>query len=163
MNARPRRHHRGGFTLLELLIVGTLGTIVIVSVTNGWIWYAKSSKSMHVSAELNRELKLAATAIAQDFGPALAARTTDGSDLQFNYDDNSDGSAQWTTPDNVIAYSLTGGKLVRHDDAAGTDIPLASNITAINAELVAGHLNVTITATYRATQQQLNLQLRDPS
>jgi hypothetical protein len=149
--------------LLELLIVGTLGTLVMVFITNAWIWYAKSSKSMHVSAELNRELKLAATAIAQDYGPALAARTTDGTQLQFDYDNNSDGASQWTAPDNVVEYSLTGGKLIRHDDAAGTDVPLASSITAIAAEVVEGHLNVKLTATYRTTTQELTLQLRDPS
>jgi type II secretory pathway pseudopilin PulG len=159
----PRKRRRSGFTLLELLIVGTLGTLVMVSITNAWIWYARTSNTMHVDAQLNRELKLAAAAIAQDYGPALAARTTDGSSLQLDYDNNSDSTAQWSAPDGLVEYSLTDGKLVRHDDSAGTDVPMANNITAIAADVVDGHLNVKLTATYRTTTQELTLQLRDPS
>jgi type II secretory pathway component PulJ len=166
VTARPRpcsAHRRGGFTLLELLIVGALGTLIVLLISNAWVWYARTSKSMHVSAELSRELKIAAAAIAQDYGPALTVRTTDGTDVQFDYDSNSDSAAQWTAPDLVVEYVLSNGNLLRRDLNAGTDIPLASGISAIVAEVVDGHLNVRLTATYRTTSQDLTLQLRDPS
>jgi type II secretory pathway component PulJ len=160
---RSSTHRRGGFTLLELLIVGTLGTILVMFITNAWIWYARTTRTMHVTAQLNRELKIAATAIAQDFGPALAARTTDGTDLQFDYDYNSDAAAQWAAPDGIVQYILDNGRLVRRDLITGVNVPLASSITNVAAELVDGQLSVHLTATYQTTTQDLTLELRDPS
>jgi prepilin-type N-terminal cleavage/methylation domain-containing protein len=162
MRARNHRHHRSGFTLLELLVVAMLGTLVITMTANVWRWYGRSIKSMQVSAQLDKELKMAAQAIAADYGPALAVRTTDGSDLQFDCDTDSNSSAQWTTPDTVIEYTISGGMLIRRDLSTGIEIPMARNISALSAELVGGQLNIHLTATYRTTDQDLTLQLRDP-
>jgi prepilin-type N-terminal cleavage/methylation domain-containing protein len=157
------RHSRCGFTLLELLVVAMLGAIVVTATANVWRWYARSIQSMHVSAQLDKELKMAAQAIAADYGPALSVRTTDGSDLQFDYDTDNNAAAQWTAPDTVIEYALSSGKLVRRDIGAGTEVPMARNITALSAEVVGGQLNVHLTASYRTTEQELTVQLRDPS
>jgi len=157
----PRR--RSGFTLLELLVVAMLGTLVITMTANVWRWYARSIKSMQVQAQLDRELKMAAQAIAADYGPAFSVRTTDGSDLQFDLDTDNNSAAQLTTPDTVIAYALDNGKLVRRDLGAGTEIPMARNISALTVESIGGQLNVHLTASYRTTDQDLTLQLRDPS
>ena len=156
---RATRH--GGFTLMELLVVAMLGTLVITFLAGASRWYQHSIKEMHVIAQLDKELKMASIAIAQDYGPALAARTTDGTDVEFDYDDG-DSVAQWGAPDTLVQYVLSGGKLIRRDLAAGSEVPIATDISAVSASIVDGQLNVHLIATYRKIDQDLTLQLRDP-
>jgi len=148
--------------MLELLVVAMLGAIVITSISNVWRWYARSTNHIQVTAHLERELRLAADAIAADFGPSLAARTVDVTTVQFDFDTDSNAAAQWDTPDTVIEYVVQGGKLVRRDLTSGNDVPMASNISDVTAEVVAGHLNVRLTAAYRDEQEDVTLQLQEP-
>jgi prepilin-type N-terminal cleavage/methylation domain-containing protein len=156
------RRRRAGFTMLELLVVAMLGAIVITFISNVWRWYARSTNHIQVTAHLERELRLAADAIAADFGPSLAARTVDGSNVQFDLDTDSSSTAQWDTPDTVIEYALQGGKLMRRDLSTGNEVPMASNISDVTAEVVEGHLNVKLTASYRDAQEDVTLQLQEP-
>jgi hypothetical protein len=149
---------------MELLIVGILGAILVTMTANVWRWYARTANAMQVQTALDRELKMAAQAIAADYGPALSVRTTDGTDVEFDYDTDGNGAAQWSSPDTVVQYTITADNmLMRHDLAAGTQVPMASNISAFTTEVVSGELNVHLTASYRTTSQDLTLQLRDPS
>ena len=148
--------------MLELLVVAMLGVLVIMFISNAWRWYGRSVHDMQITAHLSRELKLAADAIAQDFGPSLAARTTDGTNVQFDLDGDDDSTADWNAPDTVIEYALSGGNLVRRNLGAATEVPLASNIAEVSAELVGGHLSVHLTASYRDEQQDVTLQLQEP-
>src|SRR6185436_12344031 len=125
------RRRRAGFTMLELLVVAMLAAIMITFISNVWRWYARSTNQIQVTAHLERELRLAADAIAADFGPSLAARTVDGTNVQFDFDTDSNAAAQWDTPDTVIEYVVQGGKLVRRDLTSGNDVPMASNISDV--------------------------------
>jgi type II secretory pathway pseudopilin PulG len=157
-----RRRCRGGFTLLELLVVAMLGVLVITFISDAWIWYVRSVKQVQVDAHLNRELKLAADAIAQDFGPSIAARTPDGVIVQFDFDDDGNSAAQWVAPDTVVEYVVQSGNLVRRNLSTGEDVPLAANISEVTAELTGGHLNVHLVAAYRDEEQGVTLQLQEP-
>jgi prepilin-type N-terminal cleavage/methylation domain-containing protein len=157
-----RRPRRAGFTLLELLVVAMLGAIVITFISNVWRWYGRSIHNMQVTAHLERELRLAADAIAQDFGSSIAARTTDGADVQFDYDSDANAAAQWDAPDTVVEYVVQANKLVRRNLATGDELALAANITDVTSELVAGHLNIKLTAAYRDEQEDITLDLADP-
>jgi hypothetical protein len=148
--------------MLELLVVAMLGTIMITFISNAWRWYARSTNHIEVTAQLERELRLAADAIAADFGPSLAARTVDGTNVQFDLDTDSNGAAQWDTPDTIIEYAIQAGKLMRRDLSSGNEIPMASNISDMTAEVVEGHLNVRLTAAYRDEQEDVTLQLQEP-
>jgi len=158
---RARRRRRGGFSLLEMLVVGVVGVIVLTFLSNAWKWYARSTGEIGVALQLTRELKLATDALAQDFGPALAARTVDGTQLQFNFDVDGDGVAQWDAPDTVIEYALNGTLLRRHNLADATVVPLARQITGLEAEVVGGHLQVHLTAGHRNATQDVTLELRE--
>ena len=153
---------RGGFTLLEMLIVGMLGALLLAFAANATRWYTRSISDQHISSELGRELKFAAQAIAQDFGRSVAAQTGDGTDLLFDYDSNGDSTAQWAAPDKVIRYVLQGGVLLRRDLSDGTEIPIARNINTVSVSGDGTELDVYLLATYRTTQQDLTLALPNP-
>ena len=124
-----------------------LGVIVLGLVGNTGRWYGRSTHAANVELQLSKELKIAAETIAADFGPALAARTVDGSQLQINLDGGAeDGVAQWDAPDTVIEYVRQGTRLLRKDIAAATELTIADYITAIEAQVVSGHLQVKLTA-----------------
>jgi prepilin-type N-terminal cleavage/methylation domain-containing protein len=156
------RRRRSGFTMLELLVVAMLGAILITFVSNVWRWYGHAANHIQVTAHLERELRLAADAIAADFGPSLAARTVDGSNVQFDFDTDSNAAAQWDTPDTVIEYVVQNGNLVRRDLSSGNEVPMAANISEVTAEVVDGHLNVKLIAAYRNEQEDVTLQLQEP-
>src|SRR4051812_23848149 len=144
--AQLRSRRRGGFTLLELLVVAMLGVLVVTFVSNTWRWYAHEVNDLQVTAQLGKELKMAADSMAQDFGPSLAARTVDGASVQFDFDANGDSAAQWETPDTVIEYVRQGNKLIRRNLASGVQLPVAIDIASFTAESVGGHLSVHLTA-----------------
>lgn len=152
---------RSGFTLLELMVVGLIGTIVVVFIANATRWYARSANAIHVESQLDKELRMAGQALADDFGRSLAARTTDGDDIQFDID-NGDATAQWAAPDTVIEYVLQDSLLIRKDLSAGTQVPMARNVRDFQAFIDDGHLSVTCTTGYRDTEQKITFQLRDP-
>jgi Tfp pilus assembly protein FimT len=158
-----RIERRGAFTLLEMLVVGVLGVIVLGLVANAWRWYARSMHAAQVSAQLTNELKLAAEAIAQDYGPAVASRTVDGTTVQFDSDGAvADGAAQWAAPDSVVEYAVQSQRLVRRVLAAGTEMGVADHIGALAAQVVDGKLQVRLTATFRDAAQDVTLQLEGP-
>jgi len=143
------------------MVVGLIGTLVVAFIGNATEWYVHSANAIHVESQLDKELRMAGQALAQDFGLSIAARTTDGTDVQFNLDDGDD-VAQWAAPDTVIEYVLQDSLLVRKDLAAGTEVPMATHVRDMQAVVDSGHLNVTCTTGHRDTEQTITFQLRDP-
>jgi prepilin-type N-terminal cleavage/methylation domain-containing protein len=154
---RPR-----GFTLLELLVVGMIGSIVLIGIANTWRWYSRSMYGAQRSTQLTRELKLSADAMAHDFGPAIAVRALDSATVQFNIDAGTpDGVAQWADPDTVIEYALQSQKLIRRDLSTNAEVPLAAHIKTIETETVGGKLQVHLTAEFRDEQQSITLEFEE--
>src|SRR5438105_3613197 len=96
-----RKHFRPhGFTLLEMLVVGTMCTLMLLFIANASRWYSRSVQATQISTQLTRELKFAADTIAQDYGSAVAVRTVDGTTIELDSDGAVvDGVAQWAAPD----------------------------------------------------------------
>jgi type II secretory pathway pseudopilin PulG len=158
-----RPHRAAGFTLLELMVVGTVGIIVLMIISNTWRWYLRGTRDTQVVVQLTKELKMAADAMAGDYGPAIAARTTDGTSVEFNYDGGGtpDGSPQWGDPDTVVEYLVQSQKLVRRDVTSGAELPLADHIKSLDAQVVAGKLQVKLTAEFETEQHDLTLQFEE--
>ena len=154
-----RKPNRRGFTLLELLVVGVLGILVVKLSTDAARWYVVSVHEINVSTQLNKQLKLASEAIAQDAGGMLAMRTSNGSDLEFDIDDG-DSTAQWTGPDTVVQYTINNGLLLRHDLLLDEQTVVAREITAFTTTANGAYLDVHIVAGYRGDQQDITLELR---
>jgi len=144
---RTANHHRAGFTLLEMLVVGMLGTILILFTTNALRWYSRSVQATEIANQLTRELKMAAEAIAQDYGQASAAQTPDGITLQIQ----SDGV--------MIEYAVQANQLMRTNTSTAVALPVATHIKQVAAETVDGKLQVHLTAELRNTDQTVTLQL----
>jgi type II secretory pathway pseudopilin PulG len=157
-----RRRRSGGFTLLELLVVGMIGVLVLTFLGNAWRWFSRSSNELHAAEQIARELKLASEAIASDFGPGIAARTVDGSQLQINLDTDGDATADWAAPDTVIEYAVANGKLVRRDLLAATEVPMARQMTGFAVASAGADLTVQLAAEYRASDHTITLQLEGP-
>ena len=156
-----RRNRSRGFTLLELLVVGILGALVLTIIANAWRWYARSIGDIQVTAILTRELKIATEAIAQDYGPSIATRTPDASTLQLDIDGGPlNGAADWDTPDTVVEYSIEDEQLIRRDLKTGTEIPLARHIISMDTEVVDGQLQLHLLARLRKTDLSMTLQLQ---
>jgi type II secretory pathway pseudopilin PulG len=154
------RHARRGFTLMELLVVGMLGTMVLAMIANVWRWYGHSVAQQQTVTMLAQELKLASEAIAQDYGYALASRTTDGAQLEMDIDGPAqEGTADWGAPDTVILYAVVSGQLVRTDSLTGAEVPIAGHMDAMEMSTVSGHLEVKLTAKFRHDEQAITLRL----
>jgi prepilin-type N-terminal cleavage/methylation domain-containing protein len=146
MMKRASAHPRG-FTLLELLVVGMLGTILIMFSANALKWYSRSVQAAEIANQLTRELKMAAEAIAQDYGDALSAQTADGITLQL---DRSDVD---------LEYVVQANQLIRRNVDTAAELPIAAHIKELSAETVDGKLQVHLTAAIRNTEQTVTLQL----
>jgi prepilin-type N-terminal cleavage/methylation domain-containing protein len=160
-NLASRR--RRGFSLLEMMVVGIVGVVLLGFIGNAWRWYTRGAHAVQVSTRLTKELKLAIEAMAADFGPSIAARTTDGGNVQFNIDGGApDGVAQWASPDTIVEYAITSNRLIRHDLSTGQQIPMAEHITGIDAQVVSGVLVVTVTAGYGDEERSINVNFKEP-
>ena len=135
--------HRGGFTLLEMLMVGMLGIIISAFVAARVAVVFANDQRLAVANAATKELKIATEAIAQDYGPAIASRTVDDEVLQLNIDGAPlDGVAAWDSPDTVIEYPLVNGRLIRRDLSSNTEVPIAAQISAMQAATVHGKVEV---------------------
>ena len=141
-------------------MVGVLGILVISLSTQASSWYVHAVHEINVAAQLNKQMKLAAEAIAQDSGAMLAMRTNSGADLEFDID-SGDGTAQWASPDTVIHYEIgSDDQLVRTDLGTGIQTTVARNVTGLTVTANGAYLDVHIVVGYRTDQQNVTLQLR---
>src|SRR5216110_323152 len=152
MMRRAHHHRRRGFTLLELMVVGMIGTLIVAIIANLWRWYGKSVAEQQSAVMLAQEMKIASEAIAQDYGPALASRTLDGITVQIDID-SGNGVADWAAPDTVIQYAVANGILFRQDLTNTSTIAVASYMESMSAQVVEGHLEVTLNGKVRNTPQ----------
>ena len=142
--------------------MGMIGVLVLTFLGNAWRWFARSSNELHAAVQLTRELKLASEAMASDFGPGIAARTVDGSQLQINLDTDGDDTADWEAPDTVIEYVVANGKLLRRDLLAATEVPMAGQMTTFSVAAAGADLTVQLTAEHRSSTHTITLQLEGP-
>src|SRR4051812_24902032 len=152
---------RGGFTIVELMVVGIISMVLLMLITSAWRWFGHAATEARITIELARELKMAADSIAQDYGTALDARSADAGDsLQFDFDGGGlNGVADWASPDRIIQYKEDGGKLVRMDLSTNAQTVVAGHIQSFQIDAVAGKWQLTLQARIRGVDQNLTLQL----
>lgn len=154
------RSRAGGFTLLELMVVGLLGVMLITMMATMWSWLGVSVVQQQTGDQFSRELKMAADAIAQDFGSAVGARTLDTYTLQICHDGvEYNETADWASPDTVIEYGIANGRLIRTDTATNEELVIARHFDDFRIEDDNGVPVVTMRLLRRGIERELLLRL----
>ncbi len=108
---------RGGASIVEMMIAGMLGLVVLTVGVNLCQWVGRAAAQARARDRGVHELKMATDMIAKDLGMAVAVQAASGDRLRIAIDGPPlDGTTYWAAPDRVISYQLTGDGLVRHDE-----------------------------------------------
>jgi hypothetical protein len=87
---------------------------------------------------------------------ALVGKQIVGSQLRLCFDGTpADGTAQWGSPDTVIAYRVDSGRLLRDDLNANTTYVVAHKVSDMTLANVTGGIQVTLTLEYRDIEREL--------
>ncbi len=167
MTSSRKWTRRGGFTLLEVTVVGFMTSLLAsILATTSWSYYRNSA---HVAArcQLAQEAELAMTRLARDLaggnathGRLVGIRQPQTGRLELCYDSlaEPDGFASWQTPDTAIAYQVAqDGQERNHlwrldpSDPFEPELVAAHEVVSLDAYVVSGHWI------------QLNLRLRHPN
>jgi type II secretory pathway pseudopilin PulG len=131
MNRRGRTSI-SGFSLVELLVVGSLMSLVTLLIAQFWTHYSSSIGALNARAAVSRELRIATQSFLNDLGPAVSLMIVSGDRIQICQDggDHPDGIPQWTDPDTIVEYYQSGDKLYRAQPGVGSNIIIAEDVHA---------------------------------
>ena len=154
--------HRGGFTLLELLVVNGLMVLLAVILATVWAGLGRPVADIANRSYLLQEMALASASLARDLGGSLAGPEGRlGTKEQGKFHDwtRPTESQLWLTFDgqpaphdqlNTVEYYVEGGNLVRRDQNANTAFVVAHHVT-----------DLVVTGDALACQIQLTFSYRD--
>ncbi len=166
MMKRAALRHRRGFTLVEVLVCGTLSTMLAVLLSTTWRGLGRPVVDAMASARIVQEAQLAATSLARDFGGSLAESAgrlggpTDlqwvgrmqpgGTELRLCFDGTGfNGLPEWGTPDTVIRYFVDDGKLIRWNETTDTMFVVANLVEEMEVVDLGSAVQIRITFSYR--------------
>lgn len=133
---------RKAFTLVEVAIASLLGTIILMFIGGIWQSFGRNVTAVVAEAAMAHDARMAMEVLRRDFNGHLAdsplgttgeaklvGRMVAGGELRLCYDmPPVNAAADWTTPDLVVVYSLTGDQLFR--TVQGQSFLVAENVTA---------------------------------
>lgn len=161
--SRRRAARRAGFTILEVLLVGSLTALLAGMLVQTWSAYDRAATEIAARCELAQEADFAVSQLALDLaaadptlGPLVGLRYSPdlGGRLELCHDGGSapDGRADWdpSGSDVIVAYALLNpgapGPLLRRVGAAGEPAVVAHSVLAIRARtLVAPFVQIDLT------------------
>lgn len=176
MHRTPRR----AFTLLELLVASALMAVLVVLLGHAWYSLGRLTVDGLVRSRLTHEARLAIIALGEDLGGSLGdsdgrlglpahgkfvgRAQPGGTQLWLCFDGGAspNGSADWGSPDTVIAYEVQDGALLRSNQANGTQHTVARHVTDFQVVELGGRVQITLTLTYRTTTKTYTFVARDP-
>jgi len=176
---RPSRQHarRGGFTLMEMTLVGGLMSLLVVLIAASWTALGRPSYDAAIRGRMTLEANLAAESLVRDLGGGLVGDASGklpegrlvgrtivlGTQLLLCYDGSpANGLADWVAPDKVIAYDLQSGQLIRTDQTASTQFAVAELVSNLTFTDLGGALQVDITFDYRDLTRVYTFEAKDP-
>ena len=145
-----KRRIRPGFTMTEMIIVSILMSLLSILIGSVWMSLGRAAWETIHRTRLTEEAELVASALATDLAGFLpeASVATSPRDryrlvgrgqpgghslwLCFDGDDPADGLASWASPDVVIAYTLSGDRLVRSNEHTSGTTVLANHVTGFS-------------------------------
>ena len=158
--AGPPLHRAKGFTLGELLVVSLLMMALTLVIAQTWRYLAVDITDLRARARLSQELRIAVESISEDMGAVVGATPmgSDGVLLCRDSGQTPNGLPDWGPPDIVVQYYLSDGKLIRADQAAGTEIVIAGDVAGFTVEDLTGSLlRMILEVQYKGVARQVTL------
>lgn len=144
---RSSRQRRGGFTIIEVVLVGFLTTMLAGLLVRTWAAYGHAATEVAARCELMQEADFAIASMAADLAglatdlpnldgkaaPLVGLRPWNGG-LQLCFDGGTspDGLPDWTSPDVVVTYAPPD---------SGQPGPLVRTVsTSVDMRIIAYHV-----------------------
>jgi hypothetical protein len=174
------RHHRRGFSIIEISVTGVLLVLLSMLIANAWIGIGRPLVENTYRSRVAQESVLAMTSLSRDFGGCLpdgpgalggkltyqlVGRTQPaGSELWLCYDGGAapNGVADWASPDVVVTYQLIDNALIRTDQSSGAEFVVAKNVASFALEDVGGAVEITLAFAYHGISAAYTLVAKDP-
>lgn len=180
------RHSRcHGFTLIEIMLVGGLMSLLVLLISGAWRGLGRSSSDAATRCRIAQEARLAAASLTRDFSGSLPEQVTGqrdggrlvgrmivaGPELRLCFDGEPlDGEPGWGAPDTVVVYQLdteiTYGqswkRLVRWNQATGSEFTVATNVDAMALTDLGDGVKIDLTFTYRDITRTYTIVAKDP-
>ena len=136
MQTSHRYYRSRGFSLIELMIVATMTSFLMLMLSGVWRAFGRSLIETSAQARLLCEADLAVETLRRDFCGHLPGTDTGdletgkllgrlvlagGSQLLLCFDGPpANGAADWAAPDTVVLYRVQNEQLLRIDQQAGS-------------------------------------------
>ncbi len=157
---RMRCQKRHGFTLLELMVVSVLMGLMAMITAQFWRFYAVERKDLTTRVRASQELSLALEGLTSDIGAAVGASILEDDRVLLCKDGGPtpNGEADWGSPDALVEYVLTDGKLYREDQSTGTRIVVAEGVTTFFVQETGDNLyTITVVVQFDDLERQATI------
>lgn len=133
-----------GFTLVELMVVTTISSILVLLAMRAWQPHHFTTLALRHRAHAVSDLRLSADALLQDLGGAETLSIVAGKLLIQREEAVAVLAGGWTgAADAGVLYGLRNGEFTRRDVASGVTVVI-SNIDGFLVQDVSGDLRVTL-------------------
>lgn len=172
-----RRSARGGFSLVELMIVSLMVVILTAMISDTWSSVGRSVRDAVQRARVLEESQIVTEALRRDLSGYYPnaklskddenqllgrAATADGR-LLLCFDADGDEVAEWGKPDVVIVYELQGSSLVRINETdKGRSYVVSPRVTKFAPLQLADGLKIQYTVEDGDFANSFTLVSRDP-
>jgi type II secretory pathway component PulJ len=169
---------RGGFSLVELMIVATMTSVLLIMISGFWTSFGRSLADGVAQARTAGEATLALETLRRDLSGHLPGTTTGlqpvgryvgrlvtdgGTRLMLCFDGApANGSADWASPDTVITYEVQDGRLVRLDQQTMGTFVVADRVDQFLVVDQGDRLRIDLTVTFRDFTNTYTLIAQDP-
>ncbi|MHC4398922.1 MAG: hypothetical protein ACYTG0_04505 [Planctomycetota bacterium] len=167
---------RGGFTVVEVMLVSVLMGFLAVLVSSAWSGLGRSAADAGRRCRVVQEANLAAAALARDLGGVLPGEATGpkehgrlvgrqavaGPELQLCFDGNDDGQPDWAAPDTVVAYRVVADRLIRENVQTGSVFTVADHVDQLQLTELGDRINVALTFSFRDITRTYTIVAKDP-
>lgn len=169
--------HRRAFSLVEVIIAGLLSTFLMLMVSGMWFNLSRAMSENVADSSLSTEARFALETLSRDLGGYLPGDTTGekaqgqlvgqiiaGADrLLLCYDGApANSTADWTSPDVVVEYTLNGDQLERTNNESGTLLIVARDVSGFVLTDLGSSIRIELTLERRDMVRTYTLIAQDP-
>lgn len=174
---RQAKQRRLAFSLVETNIAALLGGLLLMMISGVWTGIGRSIVDSIAQGRVVGEATMALEALRRDvsgglpedpsgglsLGQRIGQLNVAGSELHFCYEGAPEnGTADWATPDTVIEYRVSGGKLLRDNIASGVSLVVANGVSQFSVSDVANGVQVELTLEQRDFSRTYTMVIPNP-